>query len=1080
MSDTTNPAMIDESASRFPSFAPLRTAHSELLKRHRESGNTPEFLAEVETFIRRGQATGALLDAEDDRWASQSLLDYWVSMMYRAGHEPPEATLAEFDPALAPELDDVLCPYVGLDAFREGNHNVFFGRQRLVEEMVGWLKENSLLAVVGASGSGKSSLVRAGLLPALKAGAVPGSQGWHYYPTMVPGSSPLANLVRLVLNELIELIEPSNVDEAESVQHHLARCQQEPGHLFHLINEFHRAPIVLVVDQFEELFTLCDDDSVRQAFIDNLLGLVQSSEASEARHIVILTMRIDFEPHVARLPTFQPLFEEAQVRVTPLNAGELREAIEGPAELVGLKFEEGVVDALLQDILGEPAALPLLQFTLLKLWESREHNRVTWEAYRRLGGGRLALARSADQFYEGLIPEEQMTTRRILLRMVRPGEGLEITSNRIRRQTLYQAGEARDRIDRVLDKLVQARLVCLTKGDTLADVQVEVAHEALVRNWPRLVDWLEEEREEMRRRLRLTAAAEQWAALGRDTEALLRGSLLDEALRYEDLNELEDEFVRASQAAVEEARRKEEEARQRELEQAQRLAEEQRRRAEAEHQRAEEQARAARRLRLLLAALAAVFLLAVGTAVVVVKQTRENVRLAAEAAAAGTQAAVEAELVAALDAQATSVAELATAEARGDQVFAAEETVQASQATVVAARETAQSGAMLTPTTLPTQTPLPTATPTPTATPALTPTPTFTPTPTPTLSKVAVANQEAAILAAPDAESAVLGFVKVGESVTVLGRSVTGSWLYILGAAGVEGFVYQLYFDWPGDLAALPTRRPTVTVTVTPAPGIVFAIEHLGCQTHSSTLGSVKGQVFDAAGDVIPGAQVEIWIDGARWDDPANPARTNKEGWYEWTLSLDQTIRFVALYVDDLQMAIEPQDFEVQTVSGCFQHVNLRQRRVSCGLLPDALFATAYAAKEVAARLDCPVGEATVTIAAFQPFEQGLMFWRGDLEVIYVLYAYGRWTRYDGTWDKSQPDDDPSLTPPIGLQQPRRGFGKVWREQLGGPEAEVGWARELEREYKMWVQSFGGGEMFVGAEGDVFILYADWMWERGD
>lgn len=925
----SSPVTTDQTAIPYQAFAELRAEHNALLKRHRESGNMPEFLAEVGTFIRRGQATGVLLDAEDERWASQSLLDYWSTMVYRAGREPPDATLAEFDPTLAPELPDALCPYLGLDAFREVNHNVFFGRQRLVKEMVSRLREERLLAVVGSSGSGKSSLVRAGLLPVLKAGAVPGSQEWHYYPPMVPGSNPLANLVRL--------IQPSDVNEAKSVQHHVNRFQQDPGHLSQLIDELHQAPTVLVVDQFEELFTLCDDDQERQAFIDNLLGLIHSPEAGPAvspveRQTVILTMRTDFESHVARLPTFQPFFEQAQVRVTPMNAAELRETIEKPAARVGLKFEEDVVEALLQDILGEPAALPLLQFTLLKLWESRERNRVTWEAYRRLGGGRLALARSADEFYEGLIPEEQVTARRILLRMVRPGEGLEVTSSRIRREALYQTGEARDRVDRVLDKLVQqARLVRLTEGDKPADAQVEVAHEALVRNWPRLVEWLEEEREQMRRRLRLTAAAEQWETLGRDSEALLRGALLDEALRFEDLNELEAEFVQASQAAIEEARRKEEEAHQRELAQAKALAQEQQRRAEAEHQRAEEQARAARRLRLLLAALAAVFLLAVGAALMVIKQTQENAQLeaqaaavAAEAAAAVTQAAAKAELVAALDAQATAVAELATAEAQGEQVLDAQATAQASQATAVAARETAEAVPTPIPATLPVQIPTPRVTPIPTATPTLAPTPTFTLTPTPALPGVAVANQSAAIFAAPKSDSVALGFVGVGELVTVIGRSSNENWFYVRNGGGVEGFVWKLYFDWPGDMAMLPAVTPAVTVT--PSPGPVFVVEYLGCQSHTFELGSVKGQVFDSGGEIIQGAQVEIWIDGTRWNDPANPARTNEAGWYEWVLGLGQTIRFVALYVDGRQVTISPQDLEVLTTPGCFQHVNFRQR----------------------------------------------------------------------------------------------------------------------------------------------------------
>jgi signal transduction histidine kinase/energy-coupling factor transporter ATP-binding protein EcfA2 len=565
-------ATADDALVHFPSLASLRAAHSELLKRHRESGSTTELLAEIEEFIYRGRATGALLDTDEDRWASQSLLDYWSAILYRAGREPPDATLAEFDSALAPELDDARCPYLGLEAFREEKSNLFYGRQRLLEKLVNHLKKNRLLAVVGSSGSGKSSVVLGGLLPKLKAGALSGSENWHYYSPMVPGVNPLENLARLT--------QPRDVNATEWLQQQVESFQRDPNHLTKLSNEFGNRPCVLVVDQFEEVFTLCRDDSVRQAFIDSLIGLIQSLGV---RHTVILTMRTDFESQVARVPVFKDLFEQAQVRVTALDASELREAIEKPAELVGLKFEEGLVEALLQDVLGEPAALPLLQFTLLKLWDNRERNRVTWETYKRLGGGRQALARSADEFYEQLIPEEQVTVKRILLRMVRPTEGLEVTSNRIQRKTLYQTGEARDRVDRVLDKLIQVRLVRLTEGDTPDDAQVEVAHDAVVRNWPRLVNWLEDERVNVRQRLRLTVAVEQWEAYGRDPSALLRGTLLNDALTYKDLNELETAFIQCSIRAEQKEREAEEERRQRELEQEQRL------RAEAESAREQEQ-----------------------------------------------------------------------------------------------------------------------------------------------------------------------------------------------------------------------------------------------------------------------------------------------------------------------------------------------------------------------------------------------------------------------------------------------------------------------------------------------------------
>jgi hypothetical protein len=579
---------------RYHSMAEMRAAHGDLLDRRRRlRADTPEFLDAVEVFLRRAQRTGALLHADEERWSGQSLLDYWANFAYRAGRETPDATLAEFDPALAPELPDSLRPYLGLDAFLEGDRERLFGRDRLIAELVDQVRDHRMVAVAGPSGSGKSSLVQAGLLPVLKADALSGSAGWHYYPPMVPGSDPLVSLARVV--------RPVGADAAEWTSTHSAEFLRDPAHLWQIVAADPDAPAVIVVDQFEEVFTLGGDEPRRAAFIDNLVYLV---EAPGARHTVILTIRSDFESYVARLPALQALFERATVRVTPLNATELREAIEKPAQRIGLKFEEGIVDALVREMLGEPAALPLLQFTLLKLWESRTHNLITWDAYRHLGGGRSALSKSADTFYQGLIPEEQLTARRILLRLVRPGEGLEVTSNRVRRASLYQAGEARDRVDRVLEKLLHARLLRLTHGDDPAADQVEVAHEALVRNWPTLVNWLDDERVRMRQRLRLTAAADQWRALQRDPSVLLRGPVLDEASRYEDVNELEAEFIRASRAAIEEAEREQEATRQRELDQAralaeerQRVAEAERRRAEAERRRAEEQSRAARRLR---------------------------------------------------------------------------------------------------------------------------------------------------------------------------------------------------------------------------------------------------------------------------------------------------------------------------------------------------------------------------------------------------------------------------------------------------------------------------------------------------
>ncbi|UBF28522.1 NACHT domain-containing protein [Kovacikia minuta CCNUW1] len=535
MSDAATTLNPTVDRNRFPSLTALRAAHSELLKLHREQGDAPAVLAEIEQLIHKGRSTGALLDSEGDRWAAQSLLDYWSSLLYRAGKEPPDASLVDFDPSLAPELSDDLCPFMGLEAFREKNQNLFFGRQRLIDKLLKHLETNRLLIVVGSSGSGKSSVVLGGLLSRLLNGAIQGSQNWFYYAPLVPGSNPLATLA--------QRLKPANASATEWISKQVSAFKQNPNHLVQLVEQPDHQPVVLIIDQFEEVFTLCQDDEARQALIRNLLNFIQTSNS---RKTLILTMRTDFESQFVRTPDLLPLFEQSYIRVTALDAGELRETIEKPAEMVGLKFEEGLVDALLADVLGEPAALPLLQFTLLKLWDNREYNRVTWEAYRRLGGGRLALAKSADEFYNSLIPEEQLTVKRILLRMVRPTEGLEVTSNRIPRKELYLSGEAHDRVDRVLDKLIQVRLVRLTEGETSDDTQVEVAHEALIRNWPRLIDWLEDERLGLRQRFRLTDAAEQWQARGKDVNALWRGGLLQDVESYEDLSHLEAEFIQES------------------------------------------------------------------------------------------------------------------------------------------------------------------------------------------------------------------------------------------------------------------------------------------------------------------------------------------------------------------------------------------------------------------------------------------------------------------------------------------------------------------------------------------------------
>lgn len=575
-----------DDASRFTSVAALKAAHSALLRRYREglgAGSVHDnnaqglsaLLPDIKNFIALGRETGAYIEAEDERAASQAYLDYWVSVVYRAGLERDEsahyeATLADFNPNLAPSLPEEACPYVGLDTFQEQNRNIFFGRETLVEEMLKRLDAERLLAVVGSSGSGKSSAVLAGLLPALKAGRLEGSGGWNYYPPMIPGANPLLNLALAVM--------PEGERQAIWVEKQAELFMGDAGHLRGLLEENAPGrPSVLIIDQFEEIFTLCNDEALLSAFVNNLLGLVTDEGL---QHRIILTMRTEFQEQMPRLDALYQLFQKGLVQIMALSESGVREAIERPAERAKLEFQKGVVDSLVKEIVGEPAGLPLLQFTLLELWRRRNRNRITMDAYESLGGARRALTNCANRFYEGLFPAEQVVAQRIFLRLSWTGDGVEVLRNRACRRELRKVGGSSDQVDAVLQKLVEARLVRLSRdefavGDRESlDDRFEVAHEALIRNWLVRATWFQAERDTLRQRVRLRSAAEQWKLHQEDPGGLLGGSLLDEALQYTDLDDLENKFVQKSKDAQESAQQEQEAARLRELTRLQELANE--------------------------------------------------------------------------------------------------------------------------------------------------------------------------------------------------------------------------------------------------------------------------------------------------------------------------------------------------------------------------------------------------------------------------------------------------------------------------------------------------------------------------
>jgi WD40 repeat protein/tetratricopeptide (TPR) repeat protein len=525
----------------FGDLEELRAAHHKLLKASRTEGQ--DVAVKILMFLARGRATGVKLDTRPERNEAQSLLDYWAAKLYNFRHDVPEATLAD---SLAPELDDSLCPYVGFRPFQESDRDKFFGREALIEAMLEKIRQYSGLLVVGSSGSGESSAVLAGLVPALKDGKLPGSAIWRYFGPLLPGAEPLQSLALLV--------KPPDANVPSWVAEQTRQFLANPGHLLSLVNGGAPTPALLLVDQAEEVFTLCTEERTRLAFIENLLSLIKGPGAE---HKLVVVLRGDFLSKAQQVPAIKELANLAQMVVepAPLTPNELRRVIEEPARRVGLKFDDGVVDNLVKEVANDPAALPLLQFTLRKLWDKRSRNRITWDAYQRLGGPRLALARTADELYAQMPPQEQRITREVFLQLVRPSEGIDFTRNRMRRDSLYQLATP-EQVNRVVDQLTTAGLLRVTPGETREDDRIEVTHEAVIRNWPRLAGWLREERDRLKQRLRLTAAARFWEDHGEDPGGLLGGSLLQEALRYDDLDPLEEKFVRASEDSAKKAERR--------------------------------------------------------------------------------------------------------------------------------------------------------------------------------------------------------------------------------------------------------------------------------------------------------------------------------------------------------------------------------------------------------------------------------------------------------------------------------------------------------------------------------------------
>lgn len=432
-------------------------------------------------------------------------------------------------------------PYKGLEAFGESDAQNFFGRDSLVEELLGRMREHPFLALVGPSGSGKSSVIYAGVLPKLRQGAIKGSENW-FILSMKPDRQPMQGLAAALRS--IAIRKPENLEDS------LRTIGLEASLDTLLPNQ---PTLLLLIDQFEEVFTQSEDKE-RQAFLTLLHA---STTKPESRIRVLLTLRADFYDRPLLYETFGKLMQAHTQVILPLSSDEIREAIVKPAEGAGLLVEDALVMAILGDVSAEVGALPLLQYALSEVFQRRDGRKLSLAAYQASGGVLGALARRADELYLGLSPESQAIAKQVFLRLLTLGEGTEDTRRRAHLTELNSLASSKADLQAVTDTYGKYRLLSFDRDSESREATVEIAHEALIREWQRLQNWLGENRQDIRLQRLLAASAADWKSSGGDNSYLLRGSRL---AQYEDwfgatelsLSQDEQSFL---QASIEERKR---------------------------------------------------------------------------------------------------------------------------------------------------------------------------------------------------------------------------------------------------------------------------------------------------------------------------------------------------------------------------------------------------------------------------------------------------------------------------------------------------------------------------------------------
>lgn len=432
-------------------------------------------------------------------------------------------------------------PFKGLRSFQIADNRDFFGREKLIAKLVkrmgevtpqrvgmqsGENESGRFLAVVGPSGSGKSSLVKAGLVPALWRGELPGSEKW-FIIDMVPGAHPL--------DELEVAMTRVAANQAEHLREHLERDERGLVRAAQLILPDDSTELTVVIDQFEEVFTLVTKEEERLHFLNLILGAVNDPRS---RVRIVVTLRADFYDRPLIYDGMGELFRSRIETILPLTADGLERAITQPAEQVGMRFETGLVAKIISEVNYQPSALPLLQYALTELFELRQGRLLTHEAYQSLGGTVGALAKRADELYLSMSADGQNATRQMFLRLVTLGEGVEDTRRRTLRSEILALTSEPETMDEVIDNYSSYRLLSLDNDPQTRSPTVEVAHEAIIREWKRLREWLNDAREDIKLQRQLSAGAEEWEESGREHSFLLRGSRLSALAKWSDETQL--------------------------------------------------------------------------------------------------------------------------------------------------------------------------------------------------------------------------------------------------------------------------------------------------------------------------------------------------------------------------------------------------------------------------------------------------------------------------------------------------------------------------------------------------------------